>query len=131
MPTWAWLGGTSRFGDPANHVLPVLFGIAGHLLNSMLVGVVFAAMMRMLGEPRPAITLGVAYAVGVWVLMRYLVLPANAGEGELFTRSIVSPQWVWWLAHVLLGVTLGTLYFLSRRSSRSRDGLSLQTAGPR
>jgi hypothetical protein len=48
MGIWAYIGGLDHFGQPANHVGPIVLGIGGHVMNSMIVGIVFVAVMRML-----------------------------------------------------------------------------------
>lgn len=48
--------------------------------------------------------------------MRYGILPLRTSTKALFTTSIVSPQWVWWLAHALLGMTAGIFYVAVSRA---------------
>lgn len=36
------------------------------------------------------------------------------GEDDLFTTDVVSPQWVWWLALAVLGMTAGLVYDVAR-----------------
>lgn len=117
MAIWAYVGGIEHFGQPANHVWPIVLGIGGHMMNSMMVGVVFVSILAAL-RPRNDLTpimLGVAYALGLWALMRYVLLPLNGGEDDLFTTDLVSPQWVWWVAHAALGMTAGVVYDIVRR----------------
>lgn len=115
MAIWSWVGGIEHFGQPANHFGPIILGLGGHMMNSMIAGIVFVALMRMLRNPPGALMLGTAYGVGLWALMRYLILPLNHGESKLFTTSMVSPQWVWWVAHVALGMSAGLIYTLFAR----------------
>jgi hypothetical protein len=65
--------------------------------------------------------------------MRYVLLPINGGEDRLFTMSLVSPQWVWWVAHAALGMTVGMVaavalrrFIVPRRTATARR--ELQTA---
>ena len=112
MAIWSWVFGLDHFGEPANHVWPIILGMGAHMVNSMMVGVVFAGLMvalRARGVAVP-VMVGVAYALGIWAFMRYAILPLNNGEEALFTTDQVSPQWVWWLSHAFLGMTAG-LYF--------------------
>lgn len=137
MGIWAYVGGLDHFGHPANHVWPILLGIGGHMMNAILVGIVFVALMRILRNPAGALLVGAVFGVALWVLQRYVFLPINTPERRLFTTSTISPQWVWWLAHVALGMTLGLVYALlgrrelaetaPRRSSAVREG-RLRTA---
>lgn len=118
MAIWAWVGGSEHFGSPANHVGPIILGLGGHMMNAMMIGIGFAMLMAVL-RPRGTITpvmIGVAYGLGVWAVMRYLLLPLNGGESDLFTTSLVSPQWVWWLGHAVLGMTSGIFYVIVRRA---------------
>ena len=117
MAIWSWVGGIEHFGHPGNHVGPILLGLGGHMANSMMVGIVFAALMTAL-RPRDDVTpimAGVAFGLGAWAIMRYGILPLNQGESDLFTTGLVSPQWVWWLAHAVLGMTAGLVYDGARR----------------
>ena len=66
--------------------------------------------LRVLRNPPGALMLGPAFGVGLWALQRYVFLPINTPEDRLFTTSMISPQWVWWVAHAALGTTLGLVY---------------------
>ena len=128
MAIWAWVAGLEHFGSPGNHVGPIILGLGGHMMNSMMVGVIFAGMAtglvaavrrvkkieRIALDVAP-IMLGVAYGLGFWAIMRYGILPLNEGEDDLFTKTLVSPQWVWWLAHGVLGMTAGMAFDIARR----------------
>ena len=115
MGIWAYIGGLEHFGHPANHVWPILLGIGGHMMNAIFVGIVFVALMRILRDPSGALLLGTAFGVGLWALQRYVFLPISTPEDKLYTTSAISPQWVWWVAHVALGTTLGLVYVLFGR----------------
>jgi hypothetical protein len=112
MGIWAYVAGLNHFGQPANHIGPIVLGLGGHMVNSMIVGVVFVALLRMLRNPPGVLVLASAYGVGIWALMRYVLLPLNTPEDRLFTTSVISPQWVWWVAHIALGMTFGVVYLL-------------------
>jgi lauroyl/myristoyl acyltransferase len=112
MGIWAYIGGLDHFGDPANHGGPIVLGIGGHMMNAVIIGIVFVALMRVLGNPPGAVMIGTAYGAGLWALQRYVFLPINTPEERLFTTSMISPEWVWWVAHVALGMTLGLVYLL-------------------
>jgi hypothetical protein len=118
MAIWAWIVGLDHFGQPANHVGPILLGLGGHMLNSMIAGVVFVALLTAarLRNDLLAVVLGVAFGLVLWVIMRYGILPLRDSTKALFTTSMVSPQWVWWLAHGLFGLTVGMVYAAVRRA---------------
>jgi hypothetical protein len=115
MGIWAYIAGLNHFGHPANHIGPIVLGIGGHMMNGMIIGIVFVALMRMLRNPPGALMLGTAYGLGLWALMRYVLLPINSPNDRLFTTSMISSQWVWWVAHLALGMTLGLAYVLLGR----------------
>ena len=123
MAIWSWVFGLEHFGEPANHVWPIVLGMGAHMVNSMMVGIVFAALMIGLGIRRNVapVMIGVAYALGIWALMRYVILPLNDGEETLFTTDLVTPQWVWWLSHAALGMTAGIYYDVVRRLLAGRE----------
>jgi hypothetical protein len=112
MGIWAYIGGLEHFGRPANHIGPIVLGIGGHMMNAIFIGIVFVAVMQILRNPPAALLLGTAFGVGLWALQRYLFLPINTPQDSLFTTNTISPQWVWWVAHVALGTTLGLAYVL-------------------
>ncbi|WP_034271503.1 hypothetical protein [Haloechinothrix halophila] len=119
MAIWAWVAGIDNFGPPGEHVASIILGIVGHMMMSMMIGVVFAALMTYLIRTKDVISpvlIGVLYGLLVWVVMRYLILPINSGEAELFTTDRVSPQWVWWLSHAVLGMTAGIYLVVVRRA---------------
>jgi hypothetical protein len=116
MAIWAYIGGLNHFGHPGNHIGPIVLGIGGHMMNSIFVAIVFVALMRILKVPAGALALvlGIAYGLGLWALQRYVTLPISKPEDTLFTTGRVSPQWVWWLAHLGLGTGIGLGYVLLR-----------------
>jgi hypothetical protein len=128
MGIWAYIGGLNHFGQPANHIWPIVLGIGGHMMNAILIGIVFVGLMRILRDPPGALLLGIAVGIGLWALQRYVLLPINTPESRLYTTSVVSPQWVWWLAHVALGTTLGLVYVLLGR--RQLAALTSQRLSP-
>jgi hypothetical protein len=52
------------------------------------------------------------YGLLLWVLMRYGILPLR---DSTFTHSLVSPLWVWWIAHAALGMTASLVYDVARQ----------------
>src|SRR3954468_16156791 len=116
MAIWAYVGGLDHFGHPGNHLGPIVLGIGGPMMNSIVVAIVFVALMRIRKVPPGAVALvlGIAYGLGLWALQRYVTLPISKPEDTLFTTGRVSPQWVWWLAHLALGTGIGLGYVLLR-----------------
>lgn len=122
MGIWAYIAGLNHFGQPANHIGPIALGLGGHMMNAMIIGIVFVALMRRLRNPAGALMFGTAYGVGLWALMRYVLLPLYTPNDRLFTTSMISPQWVWWVAHVALGMTAGLVYLLFGRRQLAAAG---------
>ena len=115
MGIWAYIGGLNHFGRPADHIGPIVLGIGGHMMNAILVAIVFVALLRVLGNPPGGLILGAAYGAALWALQRYVFLPINTPEDKLFTTSLINPQWVWWISHLALGTTIGLVYVLLER----------------
>jgi hypothetical protein len=115
MGIWAYIGGLNHFGRPVDHIGPIVLGIGGHMLNAILVGIVFVGLLRLLRKPPGVLVLGAAYGAGLWALQRYVFLPINTPADRLFTTGLISPQWVWWIAHLALGATIGLTYLLFER----------------
>lgn len=112
MAIWAWVAGLEHFGQPGNHVWPIILGIGGHMMNSTIAGIIFVALLvaaRSRGVIAPVMA-GIVYGLLLWVVMRYGILPLRDSTKVLFTHSLVSPQWVWWVAHAALGMTAGLVY---------------------
>src|SRR3954447_12061054 len=51
MGIWAYIGGVNHLGRPAAHIRPIVLGIGGHMLNGILVAIVFVALLRVLRNP--------------------------------------------------------------------------------
>jgi hypothetical protein len=117
MGIWAYIGGLNHFGRPVDHIGPIVLGIGGHMLNAIVVAAVFVVLMRALRNPPGAVVLGAAYGAGLWALQRYVFLPINTPEDRLFTTGLISPLWVWWIAHLALGTTIGLVYMVLERRS--------------
>jgi hypothetical protein len=115
MGIWSYIGGLDHFGRPTDHIGPIVLGIGGHMFNAIFVAVVFVALMRLLRNPPGAVILGASYGAGLWALQRYVFLPINTPEDRLFTTGLISPLWVWWIAHLALGTTIGLVYMLLDR----------------
>jgi hypothetical protein len=119
MALWSWVFGIEHFtrNAPGDHVWPVLFGIIGFLALMAILGIVFAGLLALAGTPGDATTLlsGIVFALVVWVIVRYAIVPLNDGEENLITTSAVASQWFWWLSFAVLGLGLGVSYDAERR----------------
>ena len=125
MAIWAFVAGSDQFGPPSDHVGAIVLGMGGHLANSMMLGVAFALLMAVVVKKQGVLAsaaLGTMFGIAAWVVMRYLVLPLNAGTADLFTGAAVSPQWLWYLAHAAFGMTLGLIFARHHAADSARTG---------
>ncbi len=94
----------------------VLLGVAGHMANSMLFGVVGIGILTVLLGRRPS--LGAAAMGGVafgLVVEAVLVNGIVNGAQSVHTLYDSAPHWSWWVAHAIFGMTLGGLGALGLR----------------
>lgn len=99
---------------------PVAVGAAGHMMNSVMLGVVFALVAAVLLARASTVLLGAAGAVFglmVWAVMVGGVAPALQSS-DLFSDSI--PQWAWVAGHMMFGIITGLA--VSRASSNPSGG---------
>jgi uncharacterized membrane protein YagU involved in acid resistance len=89
--------------------VPLLVGLMGHMMNSVIFGLVFVAIVAAL-KLRGAATVAagmvyglVIYAVMYWVVLRGLL----SGTSASFLGA--NPEWSWIVAHLMFGVVLGAL----------------------
>jgi hypothetical protein len=119
MALWSWVFGIGHYtrNAPGDHVWPVILGIIGFLTLMAMLGIVFAGLMALVGTTDDAMTLvsGIVFALVVWAILRYAIVPLNNGEENLITTSAVSSQWFWWLSWAVLGLGLGVSYDAERR----------------
>lgn len=90
-------------------VIPFILGLMGHMMNSIIIGLIFvasAAALKLRGNA--LVVAGVVYGIVVYLVMYYPilrgVLAANSGS---FLRS--NPEWSWVIAHIMYGMILGLL----------------------
>ena len=95
------------------HVVPFLFGLLGHMMNSVILGAIFLVIVRAT-RPSPAMTVAsgmvyglVVYAVMYWGLLRHVLnLWAAQGVNSFLTSN---PEWSWLVGHLIFGMVLGIL----------------------
>jgi hypothetical protein len=95
------------------HIVPLILGLMGHMMNSVILGAVFVALARaMKFSPMMLVVLGAMYGLLVYAVLYHVLLPgvfslwASAGVHS-FTSTV--PTWAWVIAHMLFGMTLGGL----------------------
>jgi hypothetical protein len=98
-------------GSPGHdfQLVPVLVGLMGHMMNSIVLGVVFIALARAIRLHGPAAVVGgmvygvIVYAGMYWVLLRGVL---SSTSGSFLSAN---PEWSWIAAHLMFGVVLGAL----------------------
>src|SRR5260370_38156152 len=88
---------------------PLLVGLVGHMMNSIVLGVIFIAIARAIRLHGPAAVVGgmvygvLAYVATFWVLLRGVLSSTSAS----FLSA--NPEWPRDAAHLMFGVVLGAL----------------------
>ena len=95
------------------HATPFILGLIGHMMNSVIIGAVFVAIVRALRPgPGVAVVAGTAYGLVVygvmyWVLLRRVfTIWAAQGVQSFLTAN---PEWSWVVGHLIFGMVLGGL----------------------
>jgi hypothetical protein len=90
-------------------LVPFVVGLMGHMMNSIVLGIIFIAIARAIRLHGPAAVVGgmvyglVVYAGMYWVLLRGVLSSTSAS----FLSA--NPEWSWIAAHLMYGVALGAL----------------------
>lgn len=101
------------------HFWSVAGGLMGHMMNSMLVGVAGVALLTAVQGRRPhpvaAIMQGVMLGLVLEVVVVNLIVNRIQDVNTLYTST---PEWSWWVAHGIYGMTLGLVAALLLRRAR-------------
>jgi hypothetical protein len=111
---WAPPQGIARsigIGSPGRsfQLLPFVVGVMGHMMNSMLLGIVFVAIARAIRlNGQAAVVGGMAYGMIVYIGMFWVVLHGllSSTSGSFLSAN---PEWSWIAAHLMFGAVLGAL----------------------
>jgi hypothetical protein len=93
----------------AFQLVPFVAGLMGHMMNSVILGIIFIAIVRALHLRGVTSVIGgmvyglVVYGAMYWVLLRGLLASTSAS----FLSA--NPEWSWVAAHLMFGVVLGAL----------------------
>lgn len=98
-------------GSPGHsfQLVPFVVGVMGHMMNSIVIGVIFVAIARAIRLHGPAAVVGgmvygvIVYVGMYWVLLRGLLSSTSAS----FLSA--NAEWSWVAAHLMFGVVLGAL----------------------
>lgn len=90
-------------------LVPFVVGLMGHMMNSIVLGVIFIAIARALRfQGMPAVVAGMVYGVIVYVGMYWVLLRGVLSSTSASFLS-ANPEWSWIAAHLMFGVVLGAL----------------------
>jgi hypothetical protein len=107
---------------------PVVLGIGGHMMNSMMIGILGVALLAALLGRRPspvaAIMQGVLFGLLMEVIIVHLIVNPIQDVNTLYTST---PEWSWWASHAVFGMTLGLVGSLLLR--RSSQGAAVRGTG--
>jgi len=93
----------------AFQLIPFVAGLMGHMVNSVVLGIIFIAIARVLHLRGVTSVIGgmvyglIVYGAMYWVLLRGLLASTS---GSFLSAN---PEWSWVAAHLMLGVVLGAL----------------------
>ena len=94
----------------------VVVGAAGHMMNAVVLGAVFAIVAGLLLSRASVVTTlmaGAVYGLVVWAVMVPGVAHAIQGS-DLFVDSV--PQWAWIAGHLMFGLITGMAVSMAGRS---------------
>ena len=90
-------------------LVPLVVGLMGHMMNSIVLGVIFIAIARAVRlQGIAAVAGGMVYGVIVYVAMYWVLLRGvlSSTSGSFLSAT---PEWSWIAAHLMFGVVLGAL----------------------
>jgi hypothetical protein len=124
---WSVVFGVHHFhGD--FHFIPVLGGIAGHMMNSLVLGLVGVVLLTaILGrQPHPAaaVILGIGYGIAVQAIL----ISAVINTQKIQTLYSSTPHWSWFVGHGIFGLTLGMLTSVLLRKGQRKQAEALSPA---
>jgi hypothetical protein len=102
-------------------IVPFIVGLAGHMMNSIIFGLIFLAIavaLQLRGVA--AVVVGMMYGIVVYAVMYWVVL-RNLLTGTSSSFLSANPEWSWVLGHLMFGAVLGILFAygpLKRQESR-------------
>ena len=102
-------------------IVPFIVGLMGHMMNSIIFGLIFlgiAVALKLRGVA--AVLVGMIYGIVVYAIMYWVVL-RNLLSGTSGSFLSSNPEWSWVLGHLMFGAVLGLLFAygpLSRGETR-------------
>lgn len=102
--------------DPSFSLGPVIVGLGGHMMNSMISGAVFAMIVwKLVRNPVALAVLGMMWGAAVWTFMWFVVIPTIDPAMKLLNAP-------WFFgAHLVFGMVLGLGIALAQRVAQRRQ----------
>jgi hypothetical protein len=116
-----WFHGSFEFGS-------VFLGLMGHMMNSMVLGVVAVALATTLLGRRPSIASAMAFGMMFGVILELVIVELLVNEVLQTTHHTLynsTPHWSWWVSHILFGATTGLVASTLLRRNARNDGRAL------
>ncbi len=86
----------------------VFLGLMGHMMNSMVLGVVGLTLATTVLGPRPKIAAAMAFGMMFGLVLEVVVVNLIVNQiQDVDTLYTSTPEWSWWVAHAIFGMTLG------------------------
>jgi hypothetical protein len=117
---WSVIFGSQRFHSSFN-VVPVLGGIAGHMMNSMMLGILGVFLATKLFGGRPTVYQAIAFGMMFGLVLELVIVNGlvNSVLQSTHTLYTSTPEWSWWVAHAMFGATVGLIGATLLRRRRS------------
>ncbi len=90
----------------------LLVGLMLHMTNAAALGVIFAALIRRIEGGGAAVAAGLAFGIAVWLATTFVALPV---ADPIMRTAVAAIPGVWFVAHVLFGVGVGSVPALRRK----------------
>lgn len=117
---WSVIFGSQRFHS-SFHLVPVVGGIAGHMMNSMMLGILGVFLATKLFGGRPTVAQAIAFGMMFGLVLEVVIVNGlvNGVLQSTHTLYTSTPEWSWWVAHAMFGATVGLIGATLLRRSRS------------
>jgi hypothetical protein len=117
---WSVIFGSQRFHSDF-HLVPVLGGIAGHMMNSMMLGILGVFLATKLFGGRPTVAQAIAFGMMFGLVLEVVIVNGlvNSVLQSTHTLYTSTPEWSWWVAHAMFGATVGLISATLLRRSRA------------
>lgn len=99
---------------------PVVLGVGGHMVNSMMLGVVGVALLAAILGARPSLPAAIMQATVFGLVLEVVILNLIVNSiQDVNTVYTSTPEWSWWASHAIFGMTLGLVAALLLRRAAS------------